>query len=48
MMELIHEDSPWELLSIMLNTLLKSCREPSMLDSDRFQVPEEEEIALTY
>ena len=43
-MELIHDDFPWELLSIMLNTLLRSCRDLNQLESDSFPVLEKEEI----
>jgi hypothetical protein len=43
-MSILQADFPWELLSVMLNTLLGSCATLSRIESDKFPLPEKDEV----
>jgi len=43
-MRFLHADFPWDLLSIMLNTLLASYGSPSRIVNEKFPLPEKDDV----
>jgi hypothetical protein len=43
-MRYLQADFPWDLLSIMLNTLLASYGSPSRIENDKFPLPEKDDV----